>query len=85
MQTPAEQRMAVLRAHARLGKGGRPSRCPGSRHLGVTHGGKVIFNTRRAAEAAEVGLANLGSLRQDAYECRTNPGHWHLGKRRNPT
>jgi hypothetical protein len=85
MQTPAEQRAAVLRAHARLGPNGRVSRCPGSRKFGVTHGGKVIYSTRRAAVAAEISLANLGALRQEAYECRAQPGHWHLGKAKGST
>ncbi|HLL69080.1 MAG TPA: hypothetical protein VK453_25695 [Micromonosporaceae bacterium] len=83
------ERTVVLRRYARLGSNGDPARCfPGwSEHNGIAprvshpgNDGKVIFNTKEAAEAAAGELARLpGGRPGHAYPCaRSKRGHHHI-------
>lgn len=81
-------RSAVLHEHARLTSRGRPVFCTPSREeiagvVALRQGrgtdGKVIYDTREAAEAAARGLETLGSRALRSYRCgRSRSGHFHL-------
>lgn len=81
-------RSEVLHRHARLGNGGRPIFCTPSRAelagvvaLRQSRGtdGKVIYDTREAAEAAARELEALGARHLRSYLCgRSRSGHFHL-------
>lgn len=71
---PAEARARIMSQYGRISTGNRPMVCPPGRE------GKVIFDTREAAEAAEAALRrDCGSKPQRIYECdRSKHGHLHL-------
>jgi len=48
----------------------------------VKHGGKVVFRTRKAADAARLELlANCG-WRRHSYRCRDDNSHFHISRKR---
>lgn len=81
-------RGAVVARHARMQRNGRPVFCTPSRaelsgtvalRQGRGTDGKVIYETREAAEAAARELEELGALAMRAYRCnRSRSGHYHL-------
>lgn len=81
-------RSAVLHEHARLTARGRPVFCTPSREeiagvVALRQGrgtdGKVIYDTREAAESAARELETLGARALRSYICgRSRSGHFHL-------
>lgn len=90
----AAQVRAITKRHARLVKGRGvytfPMRCQPSRDPAVARergglgsAGKVIYDTREAAEAAAREIERIVPERLYAYECpRSSHGHHHLTTRR---
>lgn len=82
------ERSEVLHRHARLGAAGRPVFCTPSRaeiagvvalRQGRGTDGKVIYDTREAAESAARELEALGARTLRSYLCgRSRRGHFHL-------
>ncbi|WP_143172017.1 hypothetical protein [Pseudonocardia thermophila] len=78
----------VVARHARLQRNGRPVFCTPSRaeldgtvalRQGRGTDGKIIYETREAAEAAARELEQLGARPLRAYRCnRSRRGHYHL-------
>ncbi len=85
-----EQRRAVIVKWARLRPSGRPVFCIPSkaereglvgRKQSEVSDGKVIYDSRTAAEACAADMAALGGRWATcrAYQCaRSRTGHWHL-------
>lgn len=80
----------VVLRHARTFTAGDGSTCARlcqagayDRATGETHSeGKVIYDTREAAEACAAELRELGLARQWAYRCpRSRRGHHHLTRK----
>ncbi len=67
-------RKDIVRRWAQPGPHGAAARCPGPGH-------KVVFTSEQRAKDCERQLATeVQALRQVPYECRHQPGHWHLTK-----
>lgn len=48
----------------------------------IRHGGKVVFRTRKAADAARIELLENCGWRRHSYQCRDDRTHFHLSSSR---